>query len=462
MRDTIRRLELYSFYDHTGLERHLESMAAKGWMVEKTEPLWRYRRCEPRQVQFTVTFYPRASMFDPEPTEGELDFQAFCRETGWKLACSSAQLQVFYNEDLNAVPIDTDPMTEVETLHRTAKRAYFPSLFVLLAVCLLQFYMLISDLITRPLYRLSSSLWTCSTALYILVTVLVMAELVGYFSWRRRALKAARRGEFLATKGHRRLQIVVLVLACAAVLFLLVSLALEANSVILASFVLMALCMAGVAALTWGIRALFRRLKAPRNLNRVLTFGIPFLVGTFGTCFLIFLFVSGVSNGQIPLGKDAGTETYQFGGISWKLYHDELPLVLKDLTDADTEDYIRERDGDESVFLGDFEYEQYPRWDAPDRSELPRLEYEIVSVKLPFFYDFCVNAKLREYKAGDWEWVPADPAPWGADRAWVLTDAQTGERWDQYLLCGEDRIVDIALTWTPDEGQRRTVGEKLL
>ena len=24
-------LNLYSFYDHTGMERHLEKMAAKGW-----------------------------------------------------------------------------------------------------------------------------------------------------------------------------------------------------------------------------------------------------------------------------------------------------------------------------------------------------------------------------------------------------------------------------------------------
>ena len=29
-----RELNLYAFYDHTGLERHLEKMAANGWMLE--------------------------------------------------------------------------------------------------------------------------------------------------------------------------------------------------------------------------------------------------------------------------------------------------------------------------------------------------------------------------------------------------------------------------------------------
>ena len=462
MRKIKRRLESFSFFDHTGMERHLEDMAAQGWMVEKTGPLWRYRQCEPRKVKFAVTFYPRASMFDPEPTEGELTFREFCEKTGWKFAASNAQLQIFYNEDPDAVPIDTDPMIELETRHRIFKRVYLPSSLVLLGCCLMQFLMLISDLVTRPLDRLSSSLWTYSTVLFILVAVLLVAELWSYASWRRRALKAARRGEFPNTKSHRKLQTGVLLLAGLTILILLVSLALQAESLLLVCLALMALCMAGVAALTWGIRALLRRLKAPKNLNRVLTYAVPFVLGTVGTFSLVLFTVSGVSSGRFPLGKDARTETYEYQGHVWHLYRDELPLVIDDLMDADTEDYSRERDGDESIFLGRFEYDQYPRRDAPDRLKLPRLEYEIVSVKMPFLYDFCVNAKLKEYKAGDGEWVPTDPAPWGAARAWVLTDAETGERQERYLLAGDRRIVDITFTWTPDETQMGVVGEKLL
>ena len=30
-----REYILYSFYDRTGMESHLEQMAARGWMVEK-------------------------------------------------------------------------------------------------------------------------------------------------------------------------------------------------------------------------------------------------------------------------------------------------------------------------------------------------------------------------------------------------------------------------------------------
>lgn len=35
MKGKKRKLELLSFYDHTGIERHLADMAQKGWMVER-------------------------------------------------------------------------------------------------------------------------------------------------------------------------------------------------------------------------------------------------------------------------------------------------------------------------------------------------------------------------------------------------------------------------------------------
>ena len=35
MKDKKRRLETFSFYDRTGIEAHLKSMAEKGWMISE-------------------------------------------------------------------------------------------------------------------------------------------------------------------------------------------------------------------------------------------------------------------------------------------------------------------------------------------------------------------------------------------------------------------------------------------
>ena len=46
-------LPLYSFYDRSGLSRHLEEMAAKGWMLDSLGAYsWRYRRIEPEQLKY--------------------------------------------------------------------------------------------------------------------------------------------------------------------------------------------------------------------------------------------------------------------------------------------------------------------------------------------------------------------------------------------------------------------------
>ena len=79
MKNTRHELFLFSFYDVTGMARHLEKMAAKGWMLQAITPFGlRYRRIEPKALRFTACYYPPASTFDPEPREGQLTLQDFC------------------------------------------------------------------------------------------------------------------------------------------------------------------------------------------------------------------------------------------------------------------------------------------------------------------------------------------------------------------------------------------------
>ena len=62
MRDVKRRVETYSFYDHSGISAHLEAMAAQGWLLEKrANALWTYRRAQPQQLTYAVAYYPEGS-----------------------------------------------------------------------------------------------------------------------------------------------------------------------------------------------------------------------------------------------------------------------------------------------------------------------------------------------------------------------------------------------------------------
>lgn len=53
-------INLYAYYDHAGIVRHLEDMAHQGWQLEKAGSVfWTYRRCKPAELRYAVVYSPR-------------------------------------------------------------------------------------------------------------------------------------------------------------------------------------------------------------------------------------------------------------------------------------------------------------------------------------------------------------------------------------------------------------------
>ena len=453
MKETKRRMERLSFYDHTGIAAHMEKMAAKGWMLDGIGALWRYRRIEPRRLSFAVSYYPKASQFDPGPSEGELTFHDFCERTGWKLAASSAQLQVFYNERENPIPIETDPAIEVDTLHRAARRGFLPAYFILLVASLLIGWMLIGQILNDPIRLLASALNLFTGFTWVLLLLLCAVELISYYRWRSRAKKAAEHGEFLATPNTSTFQTVILVLVLVGLAWWLVNFVRLGS---IAWFLAAAMLLVTVAliAVLFGIRDLLKRWGASKNLNRNVTFSIYFiavfvLVGT-----VIFFGVRAVTSGLLEFGKNA----------DHFLAHDP-PLSVADLMDIDMDGYMTRHSGDDSLLLGRYEVYQHVDWRQDQASRgLPTMDYTVTEVKLPFLYDLCQETIYRgEMKYAEdfgYEYVERDPTPWGANQVWekVYLD---GHSWDQFLLCYDGRIVVIDFDWSPTPEQMAVVREKL-
>ena len=66
MKNTMRRMENITFYDPAGIARHLEKMAARGWMLESCSNFtWRYRRISPAKLHFAVTYFPISTRSRP-------------------------------------------------------------------------------------------------------------------------------------------------------------------------------------------------------------------------------------------------------------------------------------------------------------------------------------------------------------------------------------------------------------
>ena len=463
MKNTKREwMPLYGYLDRTAITAHLSDMAAKGWMLEKIGGWsWRYRRTEPKKLRFSLTFFPAASQFDAVPSERLETYRDYCTAAGWVLAAESAQVQIFYSEDENAVPIETDPAVELANIQRCVKRGFLGSYWALLALSLFQILFQCYRIWTDPVDTLSSTASLSTILNWLPLDVLIIVELTRYYRWQRKAKAAAESGAPLPDlRSVRWLGILVMVWSCFIVLWLLASYWNSRGMFLL--MVGMLLYMGLMIFLSLAAKDALKRLKAPRWANIAVTFGM-----------IITLTVGGMAGMTALIFRNSGwledrptVETYEYRGMTWSVYHDDIPLRIEDLVETDYTQWSTQARVDSSFLLTHGTYTQRARMDALDQ---PDLEYELVTVKSGFLYNLCKKDFISwvewgndQLPQGYWdEYRPVNAAPWDADEVYQRYSA--GEAINQFLVCWPDRIAEVQFDWdwTITENMMSTAAEAL-
>lgn len=337
MKNTKRRLEYFSFYNHTGIEQHLMKMAQKGWMIESISNLyWTYRKIEPKKIHFSVSYYPRASDFDPGPTEEQQTFHDFCAHTGWQYVCSWFQMQIFCNEQENPLPLDTDPIMEVDTLHRASKKNFLIGYFLLLAVGFLMSAYPLASFYFVPIDTLSSSNKMAILLSQLSLSALTLVELVAYFTWYAKAKKAALDGIFVDTTSTNRFQQVVIGLLLVGMALWFSNLFAAGDSLMLTIAVINLFITFAVIFFVHFIKQGLKKAKASRGLNRFLTFTACFVLPVIFTVTLVYGGITAVDKGWIS---------------SKNTIEDISTLSLQDFIEIDEDRYIEENRTQQTFLL---------------------------------------------------------------------------------------------------------------
>ena len=441
-------LPLYSFYDRSGLSRHLEEMAAKGWMLDSLGAYsWRYRRIEPEQLKFSVTYFPTASQFDSQPSAEQELFWEFCAEAGWELMASSAQVQIFCNEQENPVPLETDPVSEYDTIRRSMKRGPLSSYGLLLLLCVFEIAFGLWRVWNDPVDALSSSSSLSASFGWAPLLFLASVELIRSCLWLKRAKAAADANLPLPDlRSAKWLGILVLTVTALELLWMLLSAFQTSRRMLVVMLVITAFFFL-LFVLSTSVLKAAKKLRFSRRVNMVLTLGVIALlsVGMMAGMMAVVLRIDGNLLADHP-----PVESYEYKGMTWDVYADPLPLTIEELIDTDYDQWSTRLIENTSPLLTHLQARQRPRMDALDQ---PDLEYEIVMVHAPFLYDLCKdhfvdwlerdNNKLPEEY---WDiYQPVDPALWGAAEAYQR--CSSGEPVNQFLICWPDRIAEINFDW---------------
>ena len=465
MKNSKRCFVFFSFYDRTGIEAYLEKQAEKGWMLDKISVTgWHFHRIEPQKLHFSVVYFAKASAFDPEPSEAQLSFQDFCEHTGWNLAASNAQMQIFYNESADPTPIETDAALDVAAIHASAQKSHLPTFYLLTFTGILQMLVYVFRLVTDPLLLLTSNIDLFMGIYWLFMLTFVIVEIIHYHSWHKRAQKAAElNGDFVTTNSHPYFKIAMLgiiILTFFFMLFIINNSRLRLIAIASIAIVL------GLTAILVGISEWMKKLKFSAKSNRNITILLA-LCTSFGVAGMLIIGVIIISDTIFP--EKTPVATYEVNGWTHKIYHDALPLTVEDLMETDYDNYSYEIDTLDKSFLAErTEASQHPCFDALDQ---PWLDYTIITVKAPFMYEWCKNAMLNKFADNEgysetegviWEEpVAVDAAPWNATEAYQL---KFGDELDMcFILCYETCIVE--LDWSYDEEltetHKKIIGEKL-
>ena len=210
----------------------------------------------------------------------------------------------------------------------------------------------------------------------------------------------------------------------------------------------MLLCMVLMLLLANAARDAMKHLRAPRWINIAVTLGIIIALTVGGMAGMVALIFRASGSGWLE--GPPPVETYEYRGMTWKIYQDDIPLRIEDLVAVDYDRWSTEAQVDSSFLLTHGEYTQRPRMDALDQ---PDLHYEIVTVKTGFLYDLCKNDFIS-WVARDNDQLPQecwdeyrliDAPAWGADE--VYQRYYSGDPVNQFLVCWPDRIVEVKFDW---------------
>lgn len=414
-----------SLYDYQYIEQHLAEMSAKGWHLEQmTNFYWKYRRDEGKEVRYAATYAPKASIYNSRPTESEEDLAQLCADAGWVRIATLAQLQIFRNDDPNAVPLETDEHQRFAAMRKSMLRHYIPAQTVLILLFLFMLYTQFDTLLRYPCESLSMPLLFCGIGMSLTIIVLYTVQLCACMLWMHRAKEAVEAGLPCPTdRFYRKFRFVLWI----AIAVFLLALLCSAEPRLALRVILTAVLNIGVI---YGLISLCKSLGAPRWVNIL----VPVLGGSL-ILMLATPAVLGILGTAVPEPER------------------ELPLLLSDLMEIrETDRLVIEEQSSPAVSHG--------RYVDTCFEEDIRLQYTIVDVKWDMFYDLCLNEQEQLYLRTAEHLTDNlnHNAPWNAEYVRQCVDSD-GEQW---LICWDDRIVLLYTSWELTEAQIEQAREVLM
>lgn len=199
---------IYSLFDTCVLAQKLEKMARKGWHFKEIIPRFLvFEEGEAMEVSYATPYFPNNSVLEPTLTEDHEAYLELCEQQGWELIWTHGTRQIFRNTRPDPVPIETDPMVQLQAIGAGVGRYLFNN-FSPTIICLPIFFMILSDykMFGGILGWFETPILRMVTAMFFFPAIFGLVKIAWYFIWFSLSYNRVKKGKpMLPTLFYPRL-----------------------------------------------------------------------------------------------------------------------------------------------------------------------------------------------------------------------------------------------------------------
>ena len=459
-----KRLMLMNYNYYKEIEQKLELYAKKRLVLEKMGPyLWTFKKTEPQNLKYTVTYFAEGSVFNPHPTDNQQTYFDYAKAAGWDFVCEYNQMQIFCSSHENPPEFETDEKEKLENIHKCMKKSFVVSQLLMLVVFALNLFLRLNSLKRNPTDFLSSNIDLATFLMFFCIILYSSYTLINYYMWYNKSKKSVDMGGSIIenfNKTRRYFDIGYLIFLFSLVGYMFIHLLTNtAFGIIAISVVQLPL----FALIFWGSITLLKRRKISANANKIISISLLIITGVL---YLGFIFYSiprfSFSERSNKPYTTVDWEVYEGMTREYRLYSDKIPLTCEDLYGhIDFEYYSYEADVEDTPMLHRSHYSQTR---PPMKNAPPKLEYSIYKPKFEFVKNIVVSDLTKLEDWSDRKLETLDNAIFSTEKAYAFYYENPNEKLfsGEYILVFTDKIIHIDAETPFTDEQIEIIKNKLL
>ena len=459
-----KRLMLMNYNYYKEIEQKLELYAKKGLVLEKMGPyLWTFKKTEPQNLKYTVTYFAEGSVFNPHPTDNQQTYFDYAKAAGWDFVCEYNQMQIFCSSLENPPEFETDEKEKLENIHKCMKKSFVVSQLLMLVVFALNLFLRLNSLKRNPTDFLSSNIDLTTFLMFFCIILYSSYTLINYYMWYNKSKKSVDMGgsiieNFNKTRRYFNIGYIIFLFSLVGYMFMHL-LTNTAFGIIALSVVQLPL----FALIFWGSITLLKRRKISANANKIISISLLIITGVL---YLGFIFYSiprfSFSERSNKPYTTVDWEVYEGMTREYRLYSDKIPLTCEDLYGhIDFEYYSYEADVEDTPMLHRSHYSQTR---PPMKNAPPKLEYSIYKPKFEFVKNIVVSDLTKLEDWSDRKLETLDNAIFSTEKAYAFYYEEANEKLfsGEYILVFTDKIIQIDAETSFTDEQIEIIKNKLL